>query len=176
VKIYNVNDKVWYATCESRQIRKICPVCFGEREVTLILGNKERVTLECDYCGKGCESALGYIEEYEWITSPDLKTITRVNVKISTKGETREYYSDHWCLCQEDMFDSEEKARQRASEKSTKHAEEEATRGNHVKNLSNKSYSWKAGYWTQMIKRCRDDAERYEKYVTFVKSKVRISE
>ncbi len=40
-----------------------CPVCYGKLFVILELGNGERVTVECDGCGKGFEGAQGTVNE-----------------------------------------------------------------------------------------------------------------
>lgn len=171
MKHYNVGDQVWYAVFEHKQVQKTCPVCFGKRKVTLILGNDEQLTLDCDYCGKGCESAQGYVYEHEHVAAPELKTITRIEVNYSAKGETRSYYAAHYILSQEDVFDNKEEAHERANERAAEYAENEATRGNHRKNLSNKSSSWRAGYWMREAKRCREEAELYEKYFSICKEK-----
>jgi len=65
VRIYNVGDKVWHAAFKSIQVEKPCIVCYGEKQVTVILGNGDRVVTPCDYCGKGFDGATGVMRVYE---------------------------------------------------------------------------------------------------------------
>lgn len=40
-----------------------CPVCYGHLFATLILGNGEHVTVECDACGIGYDGPRGVVNE-----------------------------------------------------------------------------------------------------------------
>ncbi len=50
---FKVGDTVWVAKCRYEPVQKLCPTCFGKKEVTLILGNGDSVILPCN-------SDLGY--------------------------------------------------------------------------------------------------------------------
>jgi hypothetical protein len=39
-----------------------CPICFGKKSVTLILGNGEHVPVECEGCGLGYNGPQGTIQ------------------------------------------------------------------------------------------------------------------
>jgi len=64
--MFKIGDVVYFASAGQRQVDIPCPVCFGKREVTLILGNGDSVELPCDYCGKGYDGPRGYVLEYEY--------------------------------------------------------------------------------------------------------------
>jgi hypothetical protein len=48
------------------QVSVPCPVCYGKKEVVMILGNGEFVTVQCEGCGLGYEEPRGYIMEYTY--------------------------------------------------------------------------------------------------------------
>ena len=48
------------------QIQVTCPVCYGKKKVVIILGNDERVEVECDGCGLGYEGPRGFVHDYSY--------------------------------------------------------------------------------------------------------------
>lgn len=86
-KVYKVGDWVWYATYESEEIKVPCPVCYGNKVVTVILGNGDEVAVECDYCGKGWQNALGYVTDYQRNPKAEQQQITKRRIEDGRDGE-----------------------------------------------------------------------------------------
>ena len=172
-KTYKVGDVVWHAVCEMRSVTKTCPVCFGRRKVVLILGNDDRVSLDCDYCGRGFDAPTGTISEYEYVAKPEQRTITRVDIQETEKGCHREYLSHSRILYPADIFDTEQEAKEHAARKAAKQRLEEALRCSRSRDYSNKSYSWKAGYYRRMAQDAREDAERYGRHAAICRAHAR---
>ena len=87
----------WMPTLNPTQVIVTCPVCYGNRTVTVTLGNGEHVAVECDGCGLGHESPQGTVREYTY--EPGVKSFT-VKAVTSMHGES-------WWLRAEEGHDSE---------------------------------------------------------------------
>lgn len=149
-KIYNVGDKVWEADCGTKEIKYPCPVCYGKKEVVLILGNDDRVILQCDFCKRGLGQPSGEITQYEYIAEPKEITITGVSIEQGCKGEKRKYHVRNSSFCAEDIFGTMEQATTRCAEKVAEKADENLKQRD-VKNKVSKTYSWNAGYHMRAI-------------------------
>ena len=168
---YNVGDKVWYAYYEHTQVQKPCPVCFGNKEVTLTLGNKDKVLLPCDYCGHGFEPPRGYITEYEYVAKAEPFVITKIESEVNAISESRRYYSGNHYSGIEDLFDTEEKTLARCNERIKQQEIEETTNAYHLKKNHLKSYAWNAGYHLGRAKYHRKQAEYHDKKAILCKEK-----
>jgi hypothetical protein len=165
MKSYHVGDLIWYAEAGRKEIQKECPICFGKKQVTLILGNGDQAILPCSYCGPGYEEPepKGYIIENDFFTSATQRGITRIVINQTTKGNTEEYYSDPYVLQLDRMFDTKEEAEQRAIDIIKELKKEQDDRAEHVKKSLKASYSWNAGYWQKQINDLKQKLEYYEK-------------
>lgn len=170
---YNVGDKVWYAYYEHTQVQKPCPVCFGNKEVTLILGNRDKVLLPCDYCGHGFEPARGYVTKYEYVAKAEIFFITRIQSETDKVGEKRRYYSGNSYAEVQDLFDTEEQALVRCAEKVRQQEIEQTTRAYNIKANTLKSYAWNAGYHLSQARRHKKDAEYHDKMAVLCEEKRR---
>lgn len=173
MKKYNVGDSVWFARYDMAQVEKLCPVCFGEKNVTLVLGNGDRVSLPCDYCGKGFDDPRGYIKEYEYISKAEHAIITKIQSETDTIGEERKYYFGGRSADVSDLFDSEEEALVRCAEKVKQQETEENTRAYRVKANHLKSYAWNAGYHLWAAKDHRKRAEYHEQKAILCKERAK---
>ncbi len=63
---FTVGEVWWLPSHAPNKITVPCPVCAGQRRVTLILGDGEHVSLHCDGCGIGFDGPRGVIEEYSY--------------------------------------------------------------------------------------------------------------
>ena len=178
-KKYNVGDKVWWADCGTRQVRKDCPVCFGRLEVTLLLGNGEAVILPCDYCGKGFDGPRGYTVEYEYVAEPkeifirEVRTVDRGAEATHEYFTTEGYPSYNYILYIDDIFDTEQEARERCRERIRKYEEEQFNQIECIKAQKHKSFSWNAGYHMREVKRAKRQVEYHEKMARICKERSR---
>ena len=176
MKKYNVGDKIWFAHCGHREVTKTCPICFGKKEVTLILGNDDKVIIECNYCGscshyKGYDYSSGYIKEYEYVAEPEQFTITHIKSECSKEGETYTYHSDHYYFEQDIIFDTREEALAKCNEIVAQKEKEETTRAEYLKNDKHKNFAWNACYHLRTAKKNREEAEWHEKLAKLCKER-----
>ena len=172
---YNVGDEVWFAHYDMVRVEKPCPVCFGEKEVTLILGNGDRVVLPCDYCGHGLDEPTGRITEHEYVASAEPVRITKIQSETDLVSEARKYYFGGRYAAIEDLFDTKEEALARCAEKVAQRELEESTQACRLKASRLKSYSWNAGYHLRQAQECRKRAEYHEQKAVLCRGKAKAS-
>lgn len=173
---YGVGDAVWVASYGTKCVRKPCIVCHGSKQVTLILGNDDRVLLPCDYCGHGFKEPSGFIEVYECVAEPEAFLITRVLTEDTSEGQVRRYYSGSRYVEEAEIYDSREEAAARAAERAyeeTLAAEEQAHR---IKKRVHKSFAWNAGYHLKAAVEARRQVAHHEKMAVLCKARARGSE
>ncbi len=168
---FNIDDTVYLATCRNEEIKVPCPVCYGKLEVVLILGNDDKVTLSCDYCGKGYDGPKGYTREYKFIVAAKPVTITGVDSEKRADGEKIQYRSGCYVYAEDQLFIKEEDALEKAKEVKAANDEEQNTRAKYIKHNVNKSFSWNAGYHFRCAKREREQAEYHEKKAALCKAR-----
>ncbi len=62
---FAIGQRLWLPRAQPIQKTVPCPVCFGKREVTVILGDGEHVVVDCDGCGLGFQGPQGVVEVYD---------------------------------------------------------------------------------------------------------------
>jgi hypothetical protein len=82
---FNIGDTYYLAHHNPIQRSVPCPTCYGNKVVTLILGNGEEVMVQCECCGKGYEGPRGYIMEY--VYEPYASQFTIAGVHSMYSGE-----------------------------------------------------------------------------------------
>jgi len=162
MRVLNVGDKIWWARCGVELVQEKCTVCYGNREVTLILGNGERVTLPCEYCACGYEAPKGYTTRYKYIAEPQYVAITGVRVNQTCKGDEREYTVGHYNLSEDVMFDTQKEATEKCAEIAVAHDKEEQRRAGCTKANKTKHFSWSAGYHRKNIKDLQRQIQYHE--------------
>jgi len=155
---FAVGDKVWFAKCQWETVKKTCPICFGKKEVTLVLGNGESILLPCQGCAPGCEPPTGFISEYEFVVEPELLIITGMEIEIDGEKEKVRYRSGSDYFNDIDIFTTEEEARTIAELKKKWLVDEQRAKSENIKKNVHKSFSWNASYHMREAKRHRKDA------------------
>lgn len=174
--MFEPGEKVWFAATSRIEAQETCPICFGKRKVILILGNDERVELDCDFCGKGFDGPKGLVTTYKRFPRAEEVTIRSVESKRKANGEEEVRYivGVNSIAQPEDLFIDEnsalEYARQKAAEVQALEEEDFIRR---TKRGKDKNYAWKAGYHRREAKRHREQAERHERAVVVCKARSR---
>jgi hypothetical protein len=166
--VYKVGDWVWYATYDSEEIKLPCPVCYGNKVVTVILGNGDEVKVECDYCGKGWQNALGYVTDYQRIPKAEQQRITKRRIEDGRDGEEIEYIVVNRYLKIEQMFDTEQEAYDYAVALAERVTQEQLDK---PKYKAEKSYTWNAGYHLKQAQSKRKEADYHEAKAKVCKSR-----
>jgi len=172
-KIFSVGESVFVARYGNHEKKVQCPVCFGKKKVTLILGDDTHVELDCDYCQRGYEGSLGWVKESVERGEVNEYIITSREEKHTAEGVDYTYYAEHYSFPPSNVFATREEAQVRADELATKHKHNECIRAAANKNNQNKSYSLDAGYFLKKAKESRAEAERYEAKAVICKQKAR---
>lgn len=122
---FNVGESGWVPVCRLEERTIPCPICFEKREVVLILGNGDQVTMPCGYCGKGWNDPCGVVVEHLFRVDADPFTVERKTIAEDATGQTYEYVSTlHGRADGDRIFKTREEALARAMEEK---AEKERT-------------------------------------------------
>ncbi|MDD5375761.1 hypothetical protein [Acidithiobacillus sp.] len=157
-----VGDIFWSAHYGMSEVTKTCPVCYGKRCVTLILGNDDKIELPCDYCRRGYEEPRGTKTEYEFTSGAEQETVDEVRIEETSKGRKVEYLTfDHHVVREDEAYATKEEAEERCKQLIAERMHDEATRAEHIKANQAKSYSWNAGYHMREAKREEESAARH---------------
>ena len=172
-KIFNVGDTVFVAGYGDYEKKVQCPVCFGKKKVTLILGDDTHIELDCDYCRRGYEGSLGWVMEAGERGRVDACVITARGEKHTAEGIEYTYISDRFFFSPSNAFATREEAQVRADELAKERKRSDCTRAAAIKDDQNKSYSRLAGCFLKKAKESRAEAERYEAKAVICKQKAR---
>ncbi|MFA6018590.1 MAG: hypothetical protein WC776_05455 [Patescibacteria group bacterium] len=160
-----IGDKVWCVDWRQVPIQEPCPVCYGNKVVTVILGNEEHVECQCAYCQNGLGSdSRGYVVSWEYSAKPEFRTIT--GAEITSEGVS------YLCIGgggtyshkENNVFDSEELANEKSKILAKEKTEEELERFLRRKNNEDRlrTYSWGIGYHKKEAERLKKEAQRHE--------------
>lgn len=164
-KVFNIGDSVWLATCGQVQKTIPCEVCYGKKQVKLILGNDEECILDCDYCGKGYNFPSGYTTVYEYAVEPKQAKIVGIN--LDSSGEYQYTCSNYYG----EVFLTKEECLVRCTELVKEHEETQQKQMECCKFSNKKSYSWNAGYHRTEAKRAKQQLEYHTKKAVFMAAK-----
>lgn len=173
-KQYKVGDRVWFAHYGTTQVDKPCPVCYGTKHATLILGNSDKVLLDCDFCAVGFpKQSRGYIHDYELVAKAEPLVITSIEAHIDKVGQSIRCYSGGHFYPLEDLFDTKEEAVARCDEKIQQSMTDNATRASNLKHVQYKSYTWNAGYHLKQAERYAKEAEQHKQKAVLCEAKAK---
>ena len=170
---YKVGDFVYVARAGRKEFYKTCDVCFGKKQVVVTLGNDDRVTIPCSYCGAGFADPAGKIRDCEWGVEVKLEKITQVRVSQTDIEEKIEYQSESWCLHEENIFDTREEADARCIAIFEEHKREQETRSDLIKKDKMKSFAWNAGYHLRAVKDAQKQIEYHSRMAVLCKARAK---
>ena len=170
---FKVGDTVWWARCRWEPVKIPCDTCFGKLEVTLILGNGDKVVLPCDACGKGYIGPRGYMDQYKYVIDPELVTITGMEVQINGEKEEVRYRSGSLCYDEKDLFASKDDAALAGVEKKRLLGIEQETKSENIKQDVHKTFSWNAAYHLREVKTAKERIAYHEKKARLCKERVK---
>jgi len=160
----SLGDHVWIPRVGAHKVEVPCPVCFGKKRVTVILGDDTAVAVPCEYCGIGFEGPRGVVTEYREEPGAELMTITGIQTYIAGDGQSTDYTLDRCHREPEDRcFHSKEEAQQAAEKMAAEQKAERESRAESIKNYACKTFSWNAGYHRGAAKASRKQAEYHDR-------------
>jgi hypothetical protein len=168
---YEFGQTVYVVSADAhRETTVPCPICYGKRRVTVILGNDEQMSVECEYCGKGRGGPTGTAKEYgpsSRVTETTVTGMTRGSFGDGWQIETASYRSSR-----DPIFTSREEAEAKRVEL---HAEvvKRAADCNHAsKYRGAREATWHLGYHRNGVRRARYDLAHHELKVAHLEAKV----
>lgn len=113
---YNIGDVIWSSGLESAEEDIPCPICLGEKEITVIFPNGEEWAVPCEECQSGFAPPRGFItvRYYNQVVAipyvvQEIK-LTREGYEYGCKRYWAEGGYTHWTVKEKDVFDTEEEA------------------------------------------------------------------
>lgn len=128
-----------------------CPMCFGKRFVTIILGDDSRTEIECGMCTHGLDRPSGFSKTWDAEASIYSGVITGISTREGIKYEV-----GHRTIYAHECFNSEKDA-EPARDVALKEAQDRRAKWQEDNFVNcKKKQIWSAGYHRERIK----DAER----------------
>lgn len=148
-------DKVyWLPKLSSSQQMVPCNVCYGNKVITVILGNGEEVEIPCEGCSVGADPAHGYHMEY--VYTPSVNKFKLVEIQSYTKYQGK----DEWTVKSEtgeitkweQLEDTKEKALEVSEATMKKLQEDNFNSCGTRRNYSIQKASWHIHYHRTQVK------------------------
>lgn len=165
---FEIGDYVWLAKTEWKEDKLPCPHCFGKKFLTVILGNDERVTIDCECCRQGYLGSQGTLAVGQYRADVSFERITR---KEQRAGEDVNYSVGGYSIKQNDIFILKEDAQARASEMASDNRADEMRRF-YAKENSARTWAWNATYHRNNVKRLKQELAYHESKLDVAKSAV----
>lgn len=150
---YKIDDVVWYANRETKTEQVICPECFGNKFLTVILGDNSQVDIDCVGCGAGLENPKGYIVYYKHLVNVKQITIEKIE---ETKLKTEYGFNGCYRVDGKNLFDTKKEAEKKAEILAEEHNKEELERI-YRKEKNNRTWSWNVHYHRDCIRKAEKD-------------------
>jgi hypothetical protein len=164
---FNIGDRVWVAAYGNVAARITCPVCYGNRAVTLILGNGDEVRLPCGHCSPGYESPRGYVTEYR----AEARAYERVIDSVTVSTGAVEYGAENYSFPEARAFATEAEALAAAEQIAAEAQQANERRADFGKEDAKRSFAWNAGYHLRESKRLREKADYHDRMAVLCKRK-----
>lgn len=157
-----IGSTVYKGQYDRKETSVLCPDCFGDKRLTVILGDKSEVSIECEGCASGgYEPARGRIKQYDFDVIVRKFIVTGIRMRI----DEVEYELDGteggcWVGTDKNTFDNEKSASAYAESQKLEHQDEE-NRRLLAKTKDHKSWSWNATYYRGRIRGLEKELEHY---------------
>lgn len=149
--MYKIGDLVYYASVQCTPKEIPCPDCLGNRYLTVTLGDKTLVTVDCPECERGWRGSLGTVTTYDYLPHVDCLDIIGVEKE---KGELFYHLPGYWRATE--VFSTQDEAENRAKELVVEYTENEAKRLK-TKEKPTKTWAWNATYHRSKIRQAEKD-------------------
>jgi len=159
-----IGDIVWYPEVKTVAKKVPCPDCFGDKKLTVILGDGSRVRIDCAGCTcyyVGSPDHLtptGYVAKYTYEVNSRRVEVT--GIKISRDGTAYEYDGHRTT---KEIFDTKEEADAAAKRIAKKMGEDALERFKYKKEKDRKTWAWNVTYHRRKIKHAREKLDYHSK-------------
>lgn len=165
---WKIGDVAWIAGTTPTKVQKPCPVCFGQRRVSVILGDASVVAIDCSHC-ETFDRPRGYVEEWAYEPKAVRVLIASVTAVDGVVTDVRSSESD--CVGADRLRETEEEALGESQAAEMERRDRDDQYALTRKNGSLRRASWLVGYHRSTAKRCREQAEYHEQRAAVLKSR-----
>jgi len=172
--MFKIGDTVYMAKYDRIEKHIECPDCFGQRYLTVTLGNSEQVQIPCQGCNHGGWEGvpMGYITTYEYGIEVKKHTVTGMEIR---QGMPIEYKLDWhngvcWIGKEREVFATKEEAIAYGESQKAKH-EAEAKKQALTKTHDHRSWAWHVTYHRRELKNHLKQAEYHQSMLDVAKAK-----
>ena len=170
---FAIGQQVWWVGNACREEWITCPECAGTRVITMILGNGEQVSLDCENCTHGYEPATGQVERTYYEHAPMSFIPGRVSVdgdeiRYSESGPDSTGYSSSYAR---DLFATKEECQVRCDALNAEKTREREDQSRQILLQSRKKMAWSVSYWREQVTRLRKELAVTEARLAVVKAK-----
>lgn len=103
---YKIGDTIYWVESSAHYQKQIpCPMCFGKKFVTIILGDDSQEKIECGACQRGTERPSGFATVWE----PSANILSGTITGVSTKDGIR-YEVGYKTIRESEAFESDKEA------------------------------------------------------------------
>ena len=167
----------WARQARTKEVNVPCPVCFGKKRVTLILGDDSEVSIACDHCGRGWVGPRDYVIEHQPIMGPVHVCITAIKREETSEGTKVEYRvgpdRSYSTPNLEDLFATEAEAQARCDVLAAELTAKEECRVRKPNGYVLAQYAWSAGHHTAAAADARRSIEYHERMAIMCKERGR---
>ena len=157
--MYEIGQKVWWATTNREPDFVTCPDCGGTGRIRVIFHDETTVSIDCRNCSVGFDPPKGTIQVYNRTANSTLVLITGLEIKSDHSVEYRTNQS--YIIKEKYLFDNQKDANICAKELAEKEDQREREKINN-KEKDTRSWAWNASYHKGEIKRMKREIERHE--------------
>jgi len=165
--MFDIGDKVWVARWQKNKQWEVCPHCLGSKYLTVIMGDKSQVTIDCTCCVEGAGRSSGKIATWDY--SPDADEITLDGYEVSLSEGKKETTYRFGCSGYDNVFATKEEAIVYALAKIEQQKAEDKLKLEYNKEKAEKSWAWNSAYHLEQI-------TGFERQIKYHKSKLAVAE
>ena len=170
---FALGEQVWWVGNGYREESITCPECAGTKALTMIRGNGEQVSLECNYCQLGYNPPRGVVSRIYYDHRPTLFTPRRVRVD----GDEITYSAsepDATCYVTayaRDLFTSQDECQARCDILNAERTRAEEDKALAMLTSKRQSLAHSVHYWGNLAKNLKKQLEQVEARLAVVKQK-----
>jgi len=174
VSKFNIGDNVYVSDFGQKPKEVECPVCFGKKQVTLILGNESKAVMSCGYCTDGIGTdPKGYEIEHSFVAGVKEFTITLIETNHTAEREEVKYQSGPYLWDEDKVFATKDEALADSELDAEKYNIERRTHEAYIKHDIMKKYSWNAGYHMREVRDAKKQIEYHSEKAVICKAKAK---
>lgn len=166
---YNIGDTVWWARTETVNDYVTCPDCGGTAQITVLMYDGTKHSIECEGCKRGWNRATGKVSRFKRTGMPISVEITGLEIH---KGEVRYHITGSRLIDEQDLFLTREEALEKGNRDAAE-LEEQHKKAVLNKEKPTKSWSWHVHYHRDVIRRLKKDIEYHESRLSVAKVKAK---